>query len=82
MDQWNPISRIWDSSEKKRRLTYRCHQGPEGRPLNVSPARKGWVRMHDDDERRGRDTHSWPFSDLRSGFAVISEQGKPGRPGS
>jgi hypothetical protein len=23
----------------------RSHRGPEGRPLNVSPARKGWVRI-------------------------------------
>src|SRR5580704_18751750 len=27
-------------------------QGPEGRPPNVSPARKGWVSNDDDAERR------------------------------
>jgi hypothetical protein len=27
-------------------------QGPEGRPPNVSPTRKGWVRVEDDPERR------------------------------
>jgi hypothetical protein len=31
-------------------------QGPEGRRLNVSPARKGWVWMEDDPERRRRGT--------------------------
>jgi hypothetical protein len=31
-------------------------QGPEGRRLNVSPARKGWVWMEGDPERRRRGT--------------------------
>jgi hypothetical protein len=32
-------------------------QGPEGRPLNVSPARKGWdIDRNEDPERRGRGT--------------------------
>jgi hypothetical protein len=24
-------------------MGFRSHRGPEGRPLNVSPARKGWI---------------------------------------
>jgi hypothetical protein len=28
-------------------------QGPEGRPLNVSPARKGWVSVDDDPSAGG-----------------------------
>jgi hypothetical protein len=32
------------------------HRGPEGRPLNVSPARKGWVGISLSCERHRRGT--------------------------
>jgi hypothetical protein len=42
-------------------------QGPEGRPPNVSPARKGWV-INPKDERRRRGTVSLAAGDQQFSF--------------
>jgi hypothetical protein len=51
--KWKPHSSVEDRTIAS---GTRPHQGPEGRPLNVSPARKGWVLefLHTSELRIGR----------------------------
>ena len=43
---------------EKTALDLPLHRGPEGRQAKRQPSPEGLVFIHDDDERRRRDTHS------------------------
>jgi hypothetical protein len=54
-------------------------QGPEGRPPNVSPARKGWETDPEDDERRRRGTKPAFLTETAHAVMMEPRTGNPGR---